>query len=79
MIMRGTRSVEDRENGPLQGERRSQEVLLPAAAVKYMERSGLMRFNKTDPTWLWLEIPLVKKKSLALQSFCECDHTDESH
>lgn len=36
--MYGTRSVEDRGNGPLQGELRSQEVL-PATAVKYMECS----------------------------------------
>lgn len=36
--MYGTRSIEDRGNGRLQGELRSQEVL-SAAAVKYMERS----------------------------------------
>lgn len=34
--MYGIQSVEDRGNGPLQGEQRSQEVL-PVAAVKYME------------------------------------------
>jgi len=46
--MYGTQCVEDRGNGPLQGEPRSQAVL-PAAAVKYMEHC-LMRLNKTDPT-----------------------------
>lgn len=36
--MHGIQSVGDKGNGPLQGELRSQEIL-PAAPVKYMERS----------------------------------------
>ena len=59
MIMYETQSTEDRGNGPLQGELRSQEFV-PVAAVKYME-CCLMRFNETDPTWLWLEIQVQER------------------
>lgn len=47
-------------------------------AVKYREHSLLMRFNKTDPQLAMIRNSTCGKLH-ALQSLCECDHTDESH